>query len=222
MLFVTLAVCLCVAVAGAAVAIFSPAGDGNAGRVAGITNSPIMGGNKAGETPPTGHVNTVPSTRPTTGQAGTTAPVVAGAGLAKTALRWSPTLKQQMVHWRTGPGEAALSAVTQQMGYAMQAGGVNLYFSMREACVRLASDIQTAQAGPPIPDAAMQRLYAKALTGLSRAAADCRHAITTDPSGDETLDIHLNKAQMSRAQAGFTTASKRIYNATAAIQTLRH
>jgi hypothetical protein len=104
----------------------------------------------------------------------------------------------------------------------MQAAAVKLYPSMRLSCAKLASDIRTAQAAPPIPDAAMQRLYTKALAGLSSAAADCRHAISADPSGDETLDVHLNKTQMSRAQAGFTTASKRIYNATAAIQALRH
>jgi hypothetical protein len=108
------------------------------------------------------------------------------------------------------------------MGYAMQAAAVKLYPSMKLTCVKLASDIRAAQAAPPIPDAGMQRLYTRALAGLSSAAADCRHAISTDPSGDETLDIHLNKAQLSRAQAGFTTASKRIYNATARIQALRH
>jgi hypothetical protein len=67
----------------------------------------------------------------------------------------------------------------------------------------------------------MHRLYARTLAGLSSTAADCRHAITTHPSGDETLDIHVNKALLAQTQAGFTSASKRIYNATAEIQALR-
>ncbi len=216
MLLVVLAVCLCVIVAGVVVAVFSSGGrgggagaiSGGAGAISGTASSPAVAG--------------TPSARPTAGHKITAQPVVAGAGLAKTALQWPPGLTHQILHWRAGPGEAALSAVTAQLGYAMQAAAVKLYPSMRLTCVKLASDIQTAQAAPPIPDAAMQRLYAKALAGLSSAAVDCRHAISTRPSGDETLDIHLNKAQLSRTQAGFTIGSKRIYNATAQIQALRH
>ena len=214
-LLVTLAVCLLVAVVGVAVAILSPGGGGQAGSVAGPVSGLVAGG--------------TPSPQPSTGKKSTPGrkitaapPVVAGAGLAKTALEWPPRLKHQIEAWRAGPGGAALSAVTEQMGHAMQAAAVKLYPSMRLTCVKLASDIRTAQAAPPIPDAAMQQLYARALTGLSSAAADCRQAISAHASGDETLDIHLNKAQMSRARAGFTTASRRIYNATASIQALRH
>jgi hypothetical protein len=211
-ILVTLAVCLVVVVVGVAVAVLSPGGGGQAGSVAGLANSPVAGGTPSAR-PTRGHESAA-------GQKTTAPPVVAGAGLAKTALESPLKLKRQMLAWRAGPGEAALSAVTAQMGYAMQAAAVKLYPSMKLTCVKLASDIRTAQAAPPIPDAAMQRLYIRALAGLSNAAADCHHAISTDASGDETLDIHLNKALFSRARAEFTTASKRIYNATAAIQAL--
>ena len=50
------------------------------------------------------------------------------------------------------------------MGSAMQAAGVRLYATMKMTCASLASDIGTAQAGPPIPYAAMQRLYGNALS----------------------------------------------------------
>ena len=76
----------------------------------------------------------------------------------------------------------------------MQSAGLKLYAPMRLACVQLASDISTAQAGPPIPDAAMQRLYTRALTGLSRAAADCRAAITMEGDGEDLsaeVFVHL-------------------------------
>ena len=65
----------------------------------------------------------------------------------------------------------------------MQAAGVKLYATMRLACASLASEIETAQSGPPIPYASMQQLYARGLAGLSGAAADCRSAISVRPDG---------------------------------------
>ena len=103
------------------------------------------------------------------------------------------------------------------MGSAMQAAGVKLYGTMKLACASLASDVGTAQAGPPIPYAAMQRLYTKALTGLSSAAADCRNAISEHPS-DETTEIHVNKALLDQSRLEFAAMSKKLYRATAQIQ----
>jgi hypothetical protein len=84
-------------------------------------------------------------------------------------------------------------------------------------CTTLASEVRAAQAGPPIPDAAMQRLYARALAGLSSAAAGCRQAISEDPEGDEELKIHLNHALLDQARLEFAAASKKLYRATAEI-----
>ncbi len=103
----------------------------------------------------------------------------------------------------------------------MQAGGVRLYPAMRLACVSLSSNVQTAQAAPPIPDGAMQQFYAKVLTGLSAAAADCRSAISVHPVGDEGMRIDLNKILLNRALAEFAAGSKELYTATAEIRTLR-
>jgi hypothetical protein len=92
---------------------------------------------------------------------------------------------------------------------------------MRLACVSLASSVETAQAAPPIPDDAMQRLYAKALAGLSSAAADCRSAISVHPEGAEGMRIDVNKVLLNRSLAGFAAESKKLYMATAEIRTLR-
>jgi hypothetical protein len=140
--------------------------------------------------------------------------------VAKSALRWPPRLKNQILRWRQGPAGAALASVVSQMGTAMQAAGVKQYGAMRMTCTSLASEVRTAQAGPPIPDAAMQRLYAKALAGLSSAAADCRQAISEHPEGDEDLEIHLNHALLDQARLEFAVASKKLYRATAQIQNI--
>jgi hypothetical protein len=103
------------------------------------------------------------------------------------------------------------------MGSAMQAAGVKLYSTMKLACASLASDVGTAQAGPPIPYAAMQRLYTNALAGLSSAAADCRNAISEHPS-DETTAVHVDEALLNQSRLEFAAMSKKLYRATAQIQ----
>ena len=200
------AACLCVAAAGVTVAVLSSPGS------------------------PAGHIDagSSPAAKATQPQAGQPAapaassPAVAGAkvtsnGVAKSALRWPPRLNNQIQRWREGPGGSYLASVTSQMGAAMQAAGVKQYGAMRMTCTTVASEVRAAQAGPPIPDAAMQRLYAKALAGLSSAAADCRQAISEHPEGDEDLEIHLNHALLDQARLEFAAASKKLYRATAEI-----
>jgi hypothetical protein len=88
-------------------------------------------------------------------------------------------------------------------------------------CVRLGSSIETARGAPPIPDAAMQQLYAKVLVGLSGAAADCWSAIAVHPSGDEDQTVEVNKILLDRSLAQFAAESKELYMGTAAIGMLR-
>ena len=200
------AACLCVAAAGVTVAVLSSPGS-PAGHIA------------AGSSP------AAKATQPQAGQPAAPAAsstAVAGAkvtsnGVAKSALRWPPRLNNQIQRWREGPGGSYLASVTSQMGAAMQAAGVKQYGAMRMTCTTVASEVRAAQAGPPIPDAAMQRLYAKALAGLSSAAADCRQAISEHPEGDEDLEIHLNHALLDQARLEFAAASKKLYRATAEI-----
>ena len=158
---------------------------------------------------------------PVASGASTTGTGLTSDGIAKTALRWRPGHEHQMLLWKEGPGGIAWSALTTRLGNAMQAGGVRLYAALRLACMSLGSSVETAQAAPPIPDAAIQKLYARVLSGLSGAAADCRIAISVHPAGDEGTKISLNKALLSRALAELAADSKKLYTATAAISTLR-
>jgi len=210
MLLIALAVCLGVVAAGVSIAIFASPHGSRAGYAAGTGNSPAVAPTQA--TQPTAPV---PSTKATPAPGGT------GDGLAKSVLRWPPGRTRQVLRWEAGPGGKTLAAIREQMGTAMQSAGLKMYAAMRLACVQLASDISTAQAGPPIPDIAMQRLYAKTLAGLSRAAADCRTAISIHENGEDTR-AHVNGPLLNRSRVEFAAASTKLYRATGEIESLQH
>jgi hypothetical protein len=204
---IALAIGLCMVVAGVSIAVFSSPGSGHAGRAAGAVTSPVV---------------TAPATQPTAPVASsraTPSPGVASDGHGKSVLRWPPGRTRQILRWDAGPGGKTLAAVGEQMGTAMQSAGLKLYAPMRLACIQLASDISTAQAGPPIPDAAMQQLYARALTGLSHAAADCRAAITMEGDGED-LSAEVHGSLLTRSRAEFAAASAKLYRATGEVDSL--
>jgi hypothetical protein len=122
------------------------------------------------------------------------------------------------MRWEAGPGGKALAAVTAQMGYAMQDAGIKMYPPMKAACVTIDADVRKAQAGPPIPDAAMQQLYSSVLAGVYSAASNCQRAISVRQDSDESVQIHLNKALLAMTRAQFAAESARLYNATARIR----
>jgi hypothetical protein len=103
------------------------------------------------------------------------------------------------------------------MGDAMQDAGTKVYPAMKLSCTVLASDIRTARAGPPIPDAAMQQEYGRALAGLSRAAVSCQHAIWTTGEGEDTA-VHVHNTLFNLSRAEFAAGSKMLYAATADIR----
>jgi hypothetical protein len=150
----------------------------------------------------------------------TTGPGITSTGIARTALQAPPSLNRQILQWREGPGGVAWSAVTSELGNATQIGGVRLYPQLRQACASLLSSVKTAEADPPIPDGAMQRMYAKVLADLSSAAADCGDAISIGPEGDEGLSVSLHRALLNRALADLSAESKELYTATAEIRIL--
>ena len=200
------AVCLCAVIAGVGVALlYSPSGQ--AGHIAATSNAPSATATTAQPAQPTS---------PAASSHATTGPKVKSDGVATTALGWPQRLNHRILRWRAGPGGKALTAVEQQMGTAMQAAGIKSYAPMKTACASLASEVGTAQAAPAIPYGAMQQLYAKALAGLSNAAADCQSAISEHP-GDETVDIHVNQALLSQSRLEFAAMSKKLYKATGRI-----
>ena len=223
-----LGVCLCAIAAGVSLAAISrPAGPSRADAAHRVT----AGSGSAAA--PGGPAATVRSTPPA-GSAGeaarpaASAPSVTGSpgsgltgnGIASTAMRWPPALEPRIRRWNTGPGGAALAAVTEQLGNTMQAAGVRLYPEVKQACAALGSSVQTALAAPPIPYAAMQQAYGEVLAGLSGAVTECRNAISVRPAGDEDLEIGVNKALLNHSLAEFATESTELYETTAEIRTL--
>jgi hypothetical protein len=203
------AVCLCAIITGLSLAAFSSPAE-RAGQASGGGASSDPSATTAQTASPQAPVS----------PGGTTGPGLTTAGIAKTALQVPPGRQHQTVVWKKGPGGAAWSAVTTQLGEAMQAGGVRLYPTLRLSCVNLGASVKTAQVAPPIPDGAMQRLYVSVLASLSSAAADCRSAISVHPDGDEGMRINVDKALLSRSLAEFAADSKKLYTATAAVRTL--
>jgi hypothetical protein len=201
---IALAVCACAVVAGVLVAVTT---SGSPAARAGAGGRPAA-----------------PSARAT--QRGAAAPGQANAGsgtsdgIAKTALRWPPGLQASMQRWNAGPGGTALSAVTMQLANAMQSAGVGLYPEAKQGCAALRASVQTAQAAPPIPDTAMQKPYAGALTRLSSAAEECQNAISVRPDGDEGTKATLNKTLLNHSLGELTAGSQALYTATARIRAL--
>jgi hypothetical protein len=202
------AVGLCAIVTGVSLAAFSSPG-GRTGHTAGASN----GGS------PTAATQAPQSPAPVA--SGTTGPNVTSAGIAKTALQYPPALKGQIQHWAAGRGGAAWWAVTTQLGGVTQTAGARLYSQLRLECASLVPSAQAALDAPPIPDEAMQRMYAKVLAALSASAAGCRNAISVRPEGDEGQRIDLNKALLNRSLAQFVTESRELYADTAEIRPLR-
>ena len=55
--------------------------------------------------------------------------------------------------------------------------------STRKYCNALAGAVQTAEADSPIPDTAMQKMYAASLNAFKQGAADCAAGITQHAEG---------------------------------------
>ncbi len=125
--------------------------------------------------------------------------------------------------WSAGRGGAALKAVTSDVGTVTQEAGVRNFVLMKGGCRILAAGVRTAQAAPPIPQASLQSLYAKALTTLADGAAACQAAISLRPDGEEYNVTTENQTELHRATSDFASGAKDIYRATAEIQAVsRH
>jgi hypothetical protein len=146
--------------------------------------------------------------------------VISAAKLAASGGALSlPTSKQSpAVNWEAGRGGKYLAAVTQWFGDALQSGGIRQYSAMRSACVTLTGSVAAAQAGPQIPDAAMQMLYSKALAELAKGAADCRAAVTSKPNGDESVDTHVNATLIKVSVSELAAGARDIFRSTAEIE----
>lgn len=167
--------------------------------------------------------STIGATTPAKGRAATAEPRSAAAlGLDAGALALPGKLRAQAANWYAARGGTALAAVSGQVGAVTQAGSLRQYNEMKAACSALASDVSTAQADPPIPNAAMETLYAKALTTLATGAADCGKAISVQPDGDEQVVTQENPALLHQSSAEFQAGATYLFRATAEIEALSH
>lgn len=132
-----------------------------------------------------------------------------------------PTTEQpQVTAWDSGSGGAALSAISTEASTVAQAAGLKEFTAMRAACSKLTSSVHVAQAAPPIPDTAMQQVYAAALSELGQAASACQAAISEKTDGDEYIATTENKPALDAAQTVLASASEELFKATNAIVTL--
>jgi hypothetical protein len=224
-LLVALATVLCLVTAGLSLAVFFAPGSSRTGRLSSTGNgAPGSAGNSApvnaGSSAPAA---AGPSGRPSAWPRPAAAkPKTAAHPVTEDVLTWPAALGRQMTQWAAGPGGATLSRLETELGVAMQTAGLKLYVQMKQACGRLASDTSAARTGPPIPDHVIQGSYAQALAGLSRAASDCRTAISVRPGGDETTETRVNAPLLSRARLELAVTSKQLYRATSRLSSLHH
>lgn len=123
--------------------------------------------------------------------------------------------------WNSGPGGAAVAALSAHVSNALMAHGPGRFVRMKQACIRLAADVATAGVQPPIPDAALEIRYRQALTSFAAGAADCRAAISSRPEGDEDNVTTTNPALLARATSELDVGVRDLYQATGKIATLK-
>jgi hypothetical protein len=184
------------------------------------THQTTLSGPSAGPAPRTTAGGGIAATNAPTGTTKAKGNVISAAKVAEGAGAISlPTrMKRPALNWQAGAGGEDLAAVSHWFGDALQAGGIRQYSAMRYACAELGASVATAEAGPKIPDLAMQTLYARALAELARGAANCRMAIILKPSGDETLDTRVNTTLLKLSVSELATGAKDIFRATAEIE----
>jgi len=183
---------------------------------AGSSGSSQTGGSALGTAGSTG------GTAPKGGTSTAKGKVISAAKLAEQGGALSPPTNMQssVASWQSGSGGRELTAVSARLGAALQAGGIKQYTSMRSACTQLAGSVTAAEAGPRIPDTAMQNLYTKALSDLAKGAADCRTAISVKATGDETTQANVDTATLHQASAELSAGATDIFRSTAEIAIL--
>jgi len=123
-----------------------------------------------------------------------------------------------VVSGQAGAVGAALTAVSRHASAGTQASAPKVYAGMKTACAKLGTDVTAALAAPPIPDAAMERLYYRALSDLGKAASDCQTAISVQPEGD--LMTSRDATVMRAAESAMSSASRELSEATGGIVAL--
>jgi hypothetical protein len=146
-----------------------------------------------------------PNTQPTQT---TTTPIPPTPEQQAAAVHVPSALAAALRTWNTGSAGRALSQITGEVGTALQSSGTKSYNTMKSACSSLATSISAAGSLAPIPDTTMQGQYSAALSGLAKAASDCRSAITVTPDGDEYVRTTTNATVLQLALTELSSGIK--------------
>jgi hypothetical protein len=209
-----------IALAGVSAALIAVATGGGPNKAASGTPSAATGTATSGSTSPGAAPSSSKASQAHNGVSKSKDNVTSASQLAESggALSLPTNAKNLVLTWHAGHGGTDLATVSSQAGAVLQSGGIRQYAMMKNACGKLVGGVAAAQAGPPIPVAAMQALYAKALTELAKGAADCRAAISTTPDGDETVKTAVNSAMLHRSTSELAAGADNIFRATAEIE----
>jgi hypothetical protein len=116
--------------------------------------------------------------------------------------------------WNAGQAGRVMAQVTSVAGSVLMAHGSGQYALMLQSCQELAGAVASASGLAPIPDAGMQRAYAKSLTAFRSGITHCEAGITQSEKGVEDTVTQLNQADLKRATAEFSTGMTDLYIAT--------
>ena len=135
------------------------------------------------------------------------------------ALALPESMQDSVLKWQSGPGGRDLAILSKQLGQALQAATFRQDSQTEYLCIQLASSVATAKAGPPIPDAAMQKLYAKALAELAKGAADCGTAISVKANG-ESVRSHIDMTMLHLSISELSMGATDVFRSTAEIEVI--
>jgi hypothetical protein len=121
--------------------------------------------------------------------------------------------------WSAAGGKA-LAHVTTQSENVLAARTARNYAQMLRSCTALAAAVQEAENAPPIPDTAMQQMYAQSLNALKQGATDCMAGITEHHEDLEEAQIAVNQAEVDRAMSQLGVGVNDLYTATSALRTV--
>jgi hypothetical protein len=129
-----------------------------------------------------------------------------------------PSNPAQVESWNAGKVGAVLVQVTEDSGSVLMAYGSKEYPETLQACVALAGAVRKAEALPPIPDTAMQKLYVESLNAFTTGITECEAAITQHPEGVEDVVTDVDHPEISQALSRFDIGVKDLYLATGALR----
>lgn len=190
----------------------SPGGQSASGRLSGNVLNPAQGASvtTAGAVAPPGPMPGAPAGH----QSPATDPASSPAKMQNVPKPLRPSDPAQVKSWNSGQAGAALARVTSQAGAVLMAHGSGQYTQMLQACEALSGAVKTAEALPPVPDAAMQNIYSKSLAAFKAGIVKCEAGITQHPEGVEDTVTHVNPSDIQQAVKQFGTGMTDLYIAT--------